>query len=701
MRSLAWVCVIGLVGLVIGARTAAQAADTTTAANLASRAVDIPTDVPDDSVMAGRNETEQMSDWAGAVFLGTQQVQRFLGTDVPFSFRYGGVDSRQAMKTWTRTADVKHEEKCDRHTVSWTDRATGLKVQAKITVWKRYPAVDWVLYFTNTGKKDTPILEDIRALDVILQTDDAGKPAVLHQLVGDYCFQKSFLPFDTELAPGKEISLAPEGGRPSNRTFPFFNLECAGQGMITAIGWSGQWAASLDRAKDGPTRLRAGMEKTHLVLHPGERIRTPRILLMSWQGDRLTAQQRFRRLLMFQYVPKQNGRPWQQPLAGEWFDRYRMRPGFATEAGQLDAAKASHAFGCDTFWIDALWFQGDFPNGVGNWYPKPKDFPRGLKPIGDACHRMGMKFMVWFEPERVAAGSQIAREHPEFVIGGQGGGLFKLNDPKARRWLTELLSRRITEYGIDIYRNDFNINPLDFWRRSDTPDRQGVTEIRYVEGHYAMWDELMARHPGLMIDNCASGGRRFDLETCMRSMSLSRSDTVCEPGHAEWDQSQTLGLSLYIPLHGTFPWSPDSYVMRSGTTAGTCCQFGFLDKDFSMAQAKAALAEARENQKYWYGDFYPLTPATIAADVWAAYQLHRPDLNAGLVLAFRRSGCPRSTLSVKLGGIDPTANYAVEWIDEARQSRRETLSGRQLSDPQELRMEKRASSLLVRYCKIP
>ncbi len=40
-----------------------------------------------------------------------------------------------------------------------------------------------------------------------------------------------------------------------------------------------------------------------------------------------------------------------------------------------------------------------------------------------------------------------------------------------------------------------------------------MTEIRYVEGHYAMWDELRARHPGLWIDNCASGGRRIDLET--------------------------------------------------------------------------------------------------------------------------------------------------------------------------------------------
>jgi len=104
--------------------------------------------------------------------------------------------------------------------------------------------------------------------------------------------------------------------------------------------------------------------------------------------------------------------------------------------------------GCDTHWLDAAWFEGGFPNGVGNWFCPPRNFPNGLKPLSDACHQMGLKFLLWFEPERVAPGTQIAREHPEFVFGGDKGGLFKLSDPAARRWLTDLLSRRITEFGL-------------------------------------------------------------------------------------------------------------------------------------------------------------------------------------------------------------------------------------------------------------
>jgi hypothetical protein len=410
-------------------------------------------------------------------------------------------------------------------------------------------AEEWVLYFKNAGAKDTPILENIQALDVRLATNP-GEDVVLHQIQGDSCSDRSFLTQDSSLAAGRRIGLAPQGGRSSNGTFPFFNLQCGGQGLIVAVGWSGQWSATLDRAQEGTTRLSAGMEKTHLVLHPGEEIRTPRILLLAWKGDRLAAHNRFRRLMLFHYVPQQQGRPLRLPIAMQCFDRYfNRRADWKTEAGQIAAAEMTGRVGCDSHWLDAAWFELGFPNGVGNWYPDPKDFPRGLRPVGDACHRSGLRFILWFEPERVAGGSQIARQHREFVFqrGPNQDGLFKLSDPVARRWLTDLLSRQIGEFGLDVYRNDFNIDPLPFWREADAPDRQGVTEIRYIEGLYAMWDELSAGHPGLWIDNCASGGRRIDLETCMRSVPLWRSDTSCGAGHADWDQTQTQGLSLYVP----------------------------------------------------------------------------------------------------------------------------------------------------------
>jgi alpha-galactosidase len=402
--------------------------------------------------------------------------------------------------------------------------------------------------------------------------------------------------------------------------------------------------------------------------------------------------------MLFEYAPKLNDRPTRLPVASQCFDRYSWnRPEWSTEAGQLQAIRATRDLGCDTHWFDAAWFEGGFPNGVGNWRCKPAAFPHGLKPLSEACHQAGLKFLLWFEPERVAAGTQIAREQPHYVFGGEKGGLFKLSEPEARQWLADLLSRRITEFGLDDYRNDFNLDPLDFWRRHDAAGREGLTEIRYVEGHYALWDELRARHPGLFIDNCASGGRRIDLETCQRAVPLWRSDTSCAPGHADWDQIQAYGLSLYVPLFAACAWEPRAYVLRSAAAAGIICQFDYLNDTFPLAEAQAAVAEAKANQKFWYGDFYPLTRCTTAADAWIAYQFHRADLDAGLVLAFRRGECPYPVLQTALRGLGADRQYQVEFIDEARTRQQTTRSGRELLADFELRIPQKAASLLVRY----
>lgn len=646
------------------------------------------------------------ADWADAcIVTGDGQVhwadegaQPFPRTLRPFSFRYGGASSVAPLADWKRAVATSETSTRTVHTVSWTDPNTSLRVTATATAFKRYPAVEWVLEFENLGTADTPLIEHVHALDMQLRTGYFRKPVVLHHLVGDVCGERSFLPVDTEVEPGKPVTLAPEGGRSSNGSFPFFNVQYGDEGLIAAIGWSGQWRAHFERSAAGPTTLRAGMERLSLSLHPGEKIRTPRILILPWKGDRLIAHNRFRRLMLFEYAPHQNGRPLPMPDALQCFDRYVGKlPDWGTEAVQLRVAKAAYNAGCDMHWLDAAWFEGGFPNGVGNWFCPTERFPRGLKPISDACHQLGLKFIVWFEPERVAAGSQIAREHPEFVFGGDKGGLFKLSDPAARAWLTDLLSRRITDFGLDAYRNDFNLDPLDYWRGADATNRVGLTEIRYVEGHYALWDELLAKHPGLYIDNCASGGRRIDLETCHRSVPLWHSDTGCSPGHADWNQTQIAGLSLYVPLFGACAWTPQPYDLRSAASTGLICQFPVLDEKFSFEAARAALAEVKENQPYWYGDFYPLTSCVPGPGALIAWQLHRSDLNSGIVLAFRHTECPYPVLQTVLHGLDPQASYHVSFFEEGHAPLHRTMTARQLTTSVELRMSKRGTSLLVRY----
>jgi alpha-galactosidase len=652
--------------------------------------------------------SHDQSDWAdahfvldngAAVWLDEGHRDRLLfQEEAPFSFEYGGVGSAELLKTWHRESQTTATEETVDYTVRWTDPESSLAVVAEVRCFKRYPAVDWVLRFENTGQQDTPVIAGIQPLDILLRTGNTKIPTILGRNLGDSCAELSFANVEASIEPGSETRMAPVGGRSSNGAFPFFDVRYGEETLTTAIGWSGQWEASAARADTGPTRLRAGMELTHLALHPGESIRTPRILLALGRCDVETAHNRFRRLLLFNYVPQQDGKPVQMPVALQCFDRYSWTvPEWATEKGQKKAARFAAEAGFDTLWLDAAWFPGGFPNGVGNWFPKPQEFPNGLKPVSDECHARGLRFIVWFEPERVAKDTLIAREHPEYVFGGADGGLFRLNDPEARRWLTDTLSEQIEDGGIDIYRNDFNIDPLPFWRSNDTEDRQGMTEIRYVEGLYQMWDELIERHPGLVIDNCASGGRRIDLELCMRSVPLWRSDTNCTPGHVFWNQAHSMGLGRHVPLHTSCAWTPDVYDMRSSVTTGLICQWDYMQEGFPLDEAKANLAEAKELRQYWYGDSYSLAPNVSGSGQWFAYQFHRADLNAGVVSAFRRADSNYTGLSVSLKGLDPAERYSVRLVGEDGPGDERTVAGSDLANGFELRIPRQPASLLVMY----
>ncbi len=658
----------------------------------------------------GDGAAYDQADWADAAFVMADGSRRFLDEDrenlildnasLPISFILGGRRSDALLATWARSSETKPFPGGERIVTRWKEPDTGFVFAVEAKVFDRYPAVEWVARFENGSSRTSPLIEDVRALDLAVASGYHRLPLVLHHLQGDTCSATSFMPLETPVTPATQVGLAPTGGRPSSMTaFPFWNLQYEDTGVIAAIGWTGQWRAEFTRAPNGPGRMTAGMEQLKTVLHPGESIRTPRILIMPWNGSKADAHVRFRRLMLDHYTPRVNGKTVELPGALQTFDRYHSHPDWPTEVGQLVYARKAADLGCDTVWLDAAWFPGGFPNGVGSWRADESRFPRGLKPVSDAVHEQKMRFVLWFEPERVAAGSDIAKEHPGWVSGGSNGGLFRLHDPEARKWLTELLIKRIGEYGVDVFRNDFNMDPLAAWRSEDAPDRQGMTEIRYVEGLYEVWDTIRARFPSIMIDNCSSGGRRLDLEMMMRSVPLWRSDTGCWAGHPEWNQMQSISLAQYLPLFTVGLWSADPYERRSAGTAGYSFEIPYLDAGFDPKPYADAVKEMNELRRYWYGDFYPIIGAGIALTDMAAWQLHRPDTGDGVIYCFRRPACGLSGIVAAPKGIKPEATYTVTTSDGARTSVKK-LTGKQMLAGMVLRLPAAPSSLIVRYAEV-
>ena len=653
------------------------------------------------SVSLGETSSDDGGSWIAAQF--------GPGILPPFSFRYAGKPSEQFIRGW----EFSHESQAvdggrTEHAFTYTDPETQLQVRCECSVFKEFPAIEWVLKLKNGGQDDTPLLEDLQVLDVSFTRKQKGD-FVLHRALGSSATRNDFAPIAEMMQPGAPVTLAPIGGRSSNTTaFPFFNIEAVGEGgVMVGIGWSGQWAALLGREEGLSLSVRAGMELTHLKLHPGEEIRTPRVLLLEWKGnDYLAGHNLLRRFILAHHVPKKDGEPAALPFAGTgspaYFDASNTGPEFndATEANQIAYAERYHQLGLatDYWWIDAGWFEGAWPNGVGNWSIRKDGFPNGLRPISDAVKKLGMGFVLWFEPERVYQGTWLDREHPEWLLRlpGNPRGLLDLGNEEARRWVTDHISSMIESEGISVYRQDFNMDPLPYWRAVDAPDRQGMAEIRHVEGLYAFWDELLRRHPGLIIDNCASGGRRIDLETVSRSVALWRTDyQYFEPNGY---QSHTHGISLYLPSTSTGCGYPDPYIFRSSMNNGLVIGWNLYQEGFPVEQAGRLVEEFRRVRDLFFGDFYPLTPHRVTDDAWMAYQFHREDRREGMVLAFRRPQSPYVTARLALKGLSPAARYELAFEDSGV---RRTCAGNELADGLDVTIESVPGSALITYRQLP
>ncbi len=643
-------------------------------------------------------------------------VEEHFAKDVipPFSFMYGGKSSDSFLRSWQFSSEMLKTEtpELTQYVFTYSDKRSGLKVRCFLSCYNDFPAVEWVLKFSNTFPVNSQVIEKVAVIDHSFSSVEQGK-FILHHSRGSNALRTDFQPVDEMMVPDKNIYITPSGGRSSDNTaFPFFNVEMpGGQGFVAAIGWSGKWYADVRQDNGNSVSVMAGMEKMSMKLMPGEEIRTPLISLLFWKGsDRMTGHNLFRQFILAHHSRKINGKFAEYPLSGS-FDYGDPAP-----CGEYECLTEEYAIALvnryrdfkilpELFWLDAGWYTGcggDKDNGrwwqnVGNWSAEKERFPNGLKTVSEAVHNTGAKFMVWFEPERVRPGTEIARDHQEWLLKLQGNDnyLFDLGNSEARLWLTNRISDIIKSEGIDYYRQDFNMDPYPYWTAYDKPDRIGIHEIRHIEGLYAFWDTLLVRFPDLLIDNCASGGRRIDLETTSRSSPLWRTDY--QYGEPNGYQCHTFGLHFYLPVHGTAIYSTDSYTFRSGLGATAVTNWEVTGRNSeSISDVQKCIQDYKKLRPYYYGDFYPLTQAVnnTRDDVWLAYQLNRPDRKDGIILAFRRSGNNQATIHVKLSGLEPGSVYEVSFEDYGIIINK---SGRELLEDFEITIPHKPSSLMISY----
>jgi alpha-galactosidase len=241
----------------------------------------------------------------------------------------------------------------------------------------------------------------------------------LHTLRGDDNSKESFFPIDRSIAVGETVILSPSGGRSSSTTaFPFMDFTTDGKVFLLAIGWSGKWKCRIERNKN-TVHITVGLAHANFFLYPNESIDLPSVFLLEGNEEESAAavRRRFRRILLKDMNPLPKDK--KLPISIQPFDRYyhsSFSDLWRTEEGQLKTLEGANKIGgIDTYWLDAAWFADGFPNGVGN-YTFHEGFSNGLKFLSEAVRRSEKELIVWIEPERVCAGTDVFNLHPEYLL---------------------------------------------------------------------------------------------------------------------------------------------------------------------------------------------------------------------------------------------------------------------------------------------
>lgn len=627
------------------------------------------------------------------------------GVVPPFSFCLDGDSSDKFIRSWKYSISKTTAQDADavQYSIIYKDPKSGLQVRAIVTGFTDTGAIEWLLRFSNTGSAATGMISEVKTADFSIR-DKGADGYMLRRLRGCNADIHDFEVVEESLNAGDTVRLATRGGRSSDIiSMPFFNITAkeAGCGLVYAIGWSGNWRSTFTGGRDR-CRIESGLKDACFYLKPGEDVRTPMASVLPWSGSELmTGHNAFRRHVMAHHSHKVDGRPWTPLCSGLDYgdpapcNEYTcltdlLARGIVQRHRQLDIMP-------EVFWLDAGWYEpptGPVFNGqfgwpsVGTWVVDRERYPDGFVNMSNLMHSYGSQFMVWFEPERVTLGSKFATEHPEYMLRlgdlsvvkdvykmsdsltadmieayrldrpDRERQVFNLADDQARDFLCKYIGDLMEANGIDHYRQDFNLDFVDlYWAAADGADRRGVTEMKYIEGLYKYWDYLLNRFPGLRIDNCASGGRRIDLETISRSVPLWRTDY----GYGEplGYQCQTYGINMFLPQSGTACYNTDFYTARSGYSSAMVAHIPVLQGGYDAAAIRRVYDEFKAVREYFLKDFYPLSGLgnMTGTDRWLAYQLDDPETNTGYVFAFRRPDCKESTYSVDLHGMVPAERY--------------------------------------------
>lgn len=180
--------------------------------------------------------------------------------------------------------------------------------------------------------------------------------------------------------------------------------------------------------------------------------------------------------------------------------------------------------GLEMFVLDDGWFGNNYPRdnakaGLGDWQVNTKKLPEGISHLADYANSKGIKFGIWIEPEMVNPESDLAKKHPDWIVGEKNREfptmrnqlLLDLSNPKVQDFVFGVFDDLLSQSeNISYIKWDANRHLENIGSSYLSAKKQQHLAIEYNRGLYSVYERIRAKYPEVIIQACASGGGRID-----------------------------------------------------------------------------------------------------------------------------------------------------------------------------------------------
>ena len=490
--------------------------------------------------------------------------------------------------------------------------------------------------------------------------------------------------FERRNLPHGITEISSSRGTSSHHHNPFVILcdkdttEDFGNAYGVSFIYSGGFKIQMEKDQVDGIRLVCGLDDEEFLwkLAPGETFVTPEAAL-SYSEKGLTAlSDQFQKAYHANLIRS----PWKDKkrptLVNNWEATYF---GFDAEKLLKIAGEAAD-LGLDMLVLDDGWFgkRNDDNSGLGDWFVNEKKLGCTMKELVDRVNALGLKFGIWLEPEMVSEDSDLYRTHPDWVLQIPGREpnrsrnqlVLDLSRKEVREYMKKFIDDTLSCANISYVKWDMNRSVDNVYSTADLTLSQGAIRHKYVLGLYEVMEDMLTRHPDLLLEGCSGGGGRFDAGMLYYAPQIWCSDNTDAIERLRIHYGTSFGYPMSsVSAHVSVCPNHQNGRVTPFKTRGICAMQGSFGYELDLsklseedkAEARRQITVYNENwELFQSGSYYRLNSPMENHDYTAWSYVSKDQRKASLSVIYTDLHGNPKPVRVKLKGLKKDASYDVD-----------------------------------------